>query len=172
MKYIIASDLHGIVSAYQNLKIISQKENADKIVLLGDIMSEKDNIAEINDILRQINAPIMTVIGNCDMEQKLKMFHVENKSYMFLEKINGRKIFYTHGHIYDLYDLPKILGKDDIFLFGHWHRGMITTKKGVIVGNAGSLALPRNSKASYLVLTDYDLTLKDASGTVLQQLKL
>ena len=76
MKYFIASDIHG--SLYYCKKVVEayKKENADKMVLLGDILYHgprndlpKDyNPKEVITILNELKNNILCVRGNCDTE--------------------------------------------------------------------------------------------------------
>jgi len=170
MKYLVAADLHGEIFAYQLLLERAEEENVDKIVLLGDLDNGR-NTAAINTILDQIKAPIFAVEGNCDSEERLKMFHVENKGTKMIDYVEKRCIFFTHGHIYGIHRMPAALRKGDIFLYGHWHEGVLGDKEGIIFGNTGSLARPRNgSKASYIILSETEMTLKDGqSGEIIKK---
>lgn len=172
MKYLIASDLHGDINSYQTLLEIVKREQPEKVVLLGDLMDYGSAIGAINAILDQIEVPIIAVRGNCDREEWLKMFHVENKGLKFVEYVGNRCIFYTHGHIYGMNPLPSILKSGDIFLYGHWHKGKLSTINGVTVGNAGSIARPRDSMASYIILKDNEIVLKEASGEIISKLDI
>lgn len=172
MKYLIASDLHGDIGSYQTLLEIVRDEQPDKVVLLGDLMDFGSSIATINSILDKIGVPIIAVTGNCDREEWLKMFHVENKGLKFVENVGKRCIFYTHGHIYGVHPLPSILKSGDIFLYGHWHKGKLSIINGITVGNAGSIARPRNSEASYIILKDNEIVLKEASGEIISKLDI
>lgn len=173
MKYLVASDLHGELFAYQLLLERAEEENADKIILLGDLDNGR-NIAAINTVLDQIKVPIFAVEGNCDSEEKLKLFHVENKGTNMIEYVDKRCIFFTHGHIYGIYNMPSALKTGDIFLYGHWHEGALGKENGVFFGNAGSLARPRNgSKASYIIINEAEMFLKDGnSGEIIKKQKL
>ena len=172
MKYLIASDIHGEISGYYCLKERCREEQPDKVILLGDIMGSRCNAKEINAIVDQINAPIVAVMGNCDREECIKMFHVENKGLKYEEYVESKLIFCTHGHIYGAYGLPKTLKRGDIFLYGHWHKGKIEEVNGIVVGNAGSLSHPRDSQASYIMLSDKEIILKNESGEIIKQLEL
>lgn len=172
MKYLIAADLHGDIGSYQILLERCQEEKPEKVVLLGDLMSHGGRIAAINTILDQIKVPIIAVAGNCDSEECLKMFHVENKGIKFVETVGNRRIFYTHGHIYGAHPLPKKLKRGDAFLYGHFHKGKLEEINGVTVGNTGSIARPRDSEASYIILNDNEMVLKNANGEIISKLNL
>ena len=68
----------------------------------------------------------------------------------------GEKLIYaTHGHIYNLKNLPP-LAKGDILLHGHTHVPAWTEfGQGNVYLNPGSLSIPKeNSPHSYMTLED------------------
>ena len=128
MKYLIASDIHG--SAYYCRKVLEQfeKEAADKIILLGDILyhgprndlPKEYNPKAVTEMLNSVKDKIFCVRGNCEAEvdQMVLDFPVLADYALLCEQ--GTMIFITHGHLYNLADLPKI-GPKDILLHGHTH---------------------------------------------------
>ena len=68
----------------------------------------------------------------------------------------GEKLIYaTHGHIYNLKNLPP-LARGDILLHGHTHVPAWTEfGQGHVYLNPGSLSIPKeNSPHSYMTLED------------------
>ena len=68
----------------------------------------------------------------------------------------GEKLIYaTHGHIYNLKNLPPLAG-GDILLHGHTHVPAWTEfGQGNVYLNPGSLSIPKeNSPHSYMTLED------------------
>ena len=98
MKYIIASDIHGSSYFAKKLKAIIDKENPDKIILLGDIyyhgprnsLPKKYNPMRVCEILNSYADKIICVKGNCDAEvdQMISNFNIQD-SYEF--DLNGNK---------------------------------------------------------------------------------
>ena len=87
-----------------------------------------------------------------------------------LTEINGKKIYFTHGHKYNIEVIPY----DDfeILIYGHIHQGFIEEKEGYLFANPGSISLPKGgTRNSYLVLDEDGLTLKDVEGEILQEYK-
>ena len=79
----------------------------------------------------------------------------------------GKRIFFTHGHKYDMKRPPN--KKIDIMIYGHVHTGWIKEQNEIIFANPGSVSLPKQeSERSYLVLTEKSLMLKSLEGRVLQ----
>ena len=143
MKLLIISDIHG--SSYYAKKIleIKKRENPDKIVLLGDLYYHGPR----------------NMISDFGLKDNLKL------------DINGLKVFFTHGHKYNIDNLPE--EKIDILIYGHFHTGFIKEKDGLIFANAGSISLPKNdTKNSYLILDEKELILKDLDGNIIDKKEL
>ncbi len=178
MKILVFSDIHGSAFYTQKMLEILRKENADKLVLLGDIYNHgprnnlpKDyNPLEVSNLLNSIKDKLIVVKGNCDsaVDTMISEFDfIENCIITSGEKL----VFFTHGHIYNKDNMPKT--KVDCICYGHFHTGFIEEQKGVIIANAGSISLPKNNTAhSYLSLCDGNLILKDESGKIIKQISL
>ena len=126
MKLMIASDIHG--SAYYCRQMLEafDRERADKLLLLGDILyhGPRNDLPreyapkEVIALLNERKDHILCVRGNCDTEvdQMVLSFPIL-ADYAYLV-IDGVTLFATHGHVYNLKHLPP-LGKNDILLHGH-----------------------------------------------------
>lgn len=178
MKLLIISDIHG--SSYYAKKIleIRERENSDKIILLGDLyyhgprnsLTKEYDPKIVAEILNSLKDEILAVKGNCDAEVDQMISDFELKDNLKLE-INGFKVFFTHGHKYNIDNLPE--EKIDILIYGHFHTGFIKEKNGIIFANAGSISLPKdNTKNSYLVLNEKELLLKDIDGNIIDKKEL
>ena len=178
MKIFIASDLHG--SAYYAQKLLERyhAENADKLVLLGDIYNHgprnqlpKDyNPMRVAEILNGAKQNLVVIKGNCDSE-------VDNmiSEFSFIEDllvIGGEKtVFLTHGHVYNKDKMPKT--NFDALIYGHFHTGFIEKIGETVVANAGSLSLPKNDTPnSYILLEDNTLTLKDLERKEIKKINI
>ena len=178
MKLLIISDIHG--SSYYAEKIleIDKRESPDKIVLLGDLYyhGPRNDLTKeylpmaVSDILNSLKDRILAVKGNCDAEvdQVISNFKLENNIIM---DVNGFRVFFTHGHKYNIDKLPK--KEIDMLIYGHLHTGFIKKKDGIIFANAGSISLPKNNtKNSYLILDEKQLVLKDVKGNIIDKIDL
>ncbi len=180
MKLMIASDIHGSARYCQLLLEAFQKEKAEKLILLGDILyhgprndlpdtyAPKTVIEQLNEIKEQL----LCVRGNCDTEvdQMVLDFPIlADYAWLFA---NERLVFATHGHKYGEEHLPP-LTKGSILLQGHTHVPRCAQKEGVLCVNPGSVSIPKaNSPHSYLLLTDNALVWKELDGTVFKEVKL
>ena len=116
MKWMIASDLHG--SAYYGKKMVEafEREGAGRLLLLGDLLyhGPRNDLPrdyapkEVIPMLNSLKNRLCCVRGNCDAEvdQMVLDFPVL-ADYCVLPA--GEKLIYaTHGHIYNLKNLPPL----------------------------------------------------------------
>lgn len=176
-KILIASDIHG--SAYYCGKLIEayKKEQAEKMLLLGDILyhgprndlPKEYNPKEVFRMLNEIQEDILCVRGNCDTEvdQMVLEFPIMAE-YCILYQEN-QMIFATHGHYYNQDALPK-LHQGDILLHGHTHVPICKKHEDYIYMNPGSVSIPKEgSWHGYMTWEDSIFQWKDLSG--LEKLK-
>ena len=172
MKIMIASDIHG--SAYYCKKMLDayRKENADKFLLLGDLLyhgprndlPKEYNPKEVSAMLNDLSDEILCVRGNCDAEVDQLMLNFPILAEYCILYLNGRMIFATHGHHFNEETLPK-LKKGDILLNGHFHVPSCTDHGDYIYMNPGSVSIPKeNSPHGYILLADEMIEWKDFDG--------
>ena len=174
MKLLIASDIHG--SAYFCRKLLEayEKEGAEKLILLGDILyhgPRNDLPREYapKEVIAMLNArreELISVRGNCDTEvdQMVLEFPIL-ADYGFLYE-RGRMIFLTHGHIFHEGHLP-MLKKGDILLHGHTHVPVCREHEQYVYMNPGSVSIPKNGSAHGYMVYDNGFFWKDLDGNVL-----
>lgn len=177
MKFIIMSDIHGSSYYMKEMKKKIDKENPDKIIILGDLyyhgprnpLGKEYNPMEVANILNSMKDKILAVRGNCDAEVDQMISEFEIKENIILD-IEGKKFFFTHGHRINIDHLPE--EKIDVLIYGHFHTGFITEKGNIIIANPGSISLPKqNTKNSYILIENGSLVLKDLSGNVIKERK-
>lgn len=180
MRLMIASDIHGSVFYLDQLLARYEKEQPDKLLLLGDILyhgprndlpagyAPKDVIRELN----YMKAELMCVRGNCDTEvdQMVLEFPILADYCLIYEQ--GHLIFATHGHHYNT-ENPPMLKKGDILLHGHTHIPTAEIFEDRYYLNPGSVSIPKNgSPHSYMMLEDGVFTWKDLDGTEFRHFQL
>ena len=169
-KIIIASDIHG--SAYWCEQLLSafDNENADKLLLLGDILyhgprNERPEGYSPKKVLAMLNAikeKITCVRGNCDSEVDQMVLEFPIMADYALLEVDGHTLFATHGHLFNKEQLP-LLKSEDILLNGHFHVPECTKlENGAFYINCGSVSLPKNDTPhSYILLENGVLYFKD-----------
>lgn len=129
MKLLVVSDTHG--DTFSLKKAIMSKPDAEVIIHCGDGNSE---FVALNHQFPEKH--FIGVKGNCDLFSS-----AENIETITLE---GKKIFVTHGHIYNakygLYNLVCAAreAKADLLLFGHTHNALADYDDGLYIVNPGS----------------------------------
>ncbi len=173
MKLMFASDIHG--SAYYCKKVIEtfNKEQADKLVLLGDLLyhgprnplPREYDPQKVLAMLNEIKDKILAVRGNCDSEvdqMVLQFPMMQDSLVMYLEK---RQVFITHGHLFSM-DNPPLLSKGDVLINGHFHIGEIKETEDFIYLNPGSVSLPKSDFRGYIIYRDGVFSLKTFDNEV------
>jgi len=153
MKVIIASDIHGNLKYVHKLDELIQKENPDKLILLGDVyyhgprnnLPDEYNPMEVSNILNKYSNKIIAVRGNCDAEvdNMISEFDV-SKDYEEIV-LDGNKFYITHGHLFD--KLENIINDNYVF-YGHTHVYDLLNKKI----NPGSVGIPKVNKEHTVIL--------------------
>ncbi len=170
MKYVIASDIHGSALWCEKLLAAFEKENADKLILLGDLLYHgprndfPDEYApkKVFAMLNAAKQKLLCVRGNCDSEVDQMVLEFPIMADYALLSYDGGKLFATHGHLYNT-QTPPLLQAGDILLNGHFHTPCRQAmENGAIYANCGSVALPKDGTPhSYLVFENGKLTWKD-----------
>lgn len=177
MKLLIASDIHG--SAYYCRKLLEayERERAQRMVLLGDVLyhgPRNDLPREYapKEVIRMLNErsnEIYAVRGNCEAEvdQMVLDFPVL-ADYMLL--FEGDKVIYaTHGHVWNEDHLPP-MKPGDVLLHGHTHVLRAERKDGILILNPGSVAIPKEGNPpTYAVLENGVFLIKDFEGNVVRE---
>ena len=160
MKLLIASDIHGSEYYCRLLLQRFEEKQADKLILLGDILYHgprndlpKDyNPKAIIELLNKLSDRILCVRGNCDsdVDQMVLDFPIMAEyAIMYLE---NRLIYMTHGHKLEENRL-SLLKADDVLLHGHTHIPACDRSKSYLYLNPSSVSIPKeNSPHSYMIL--------------------
>lgn len=149
MNILVVSDSHGNTELLKDI-ISRNRAWCDLVIHLGD------NMLDINEVIRDFsNIAHLGVLGNCDFASMYS--NAKTEGSFTAEK---RRIFYTHGHKYnvnhglDLLAFTAKFNKADIALYGHTHVAFCEEINGVLVVNPGSISSPRDgSGGTYAKIT-------------------
>ena len=170
MKILIASDIHGSAFWCERLLEAFEAENADKLLLLGDLLyhgprndfpqdyAPKKVFAMLNAIKDKITA----VRGNCDSEVDQMVLEFPMLADYALVSDGAYTLFATHGHLFSENN-PPLLKKGDALLNGHFHAPKCAEmENGALYINCGSVSLPKDGTPhSYIVYEDGEFIWKD-----------
>ena len=146
----IASDIHGSAACCELLLNNYEKENADRLLLLGDLLyhgprndlPEKYGPKSVIEQLNGLKEEILCVRGNCDAEVDAVVLNFPIQAdYAYICE-DYATVFATHGHIFGPQN-PPALRAGEILLCGHTHVSALEEKAGFIYMNPGSVSLPK-----------------------------
>ena len=169
MKLLIASDIHGSAYYCRMLLEAFEKENADKMLLLGDILYHgprndlpKDYAPkEVIAMLNPLKDKILCVRGNCDTEVDQMVLDFPVLADYAVISADDTVIYATHGHKYNEENLPP-LAKGDFLLCGHTHIPKINKHENYTYLNSGSVSIPKeNSAHSYMIFENGNFVWKN-----------
>lgn len=182
MKWMIASDLHGSAEYCRQMLAAFEREGADRLLLLGDLLyhGPRNDLPcgyapkEVIPLLNGVKETLCCVRGNCDAEVDQMVLEFPVLADYCILPVGERLVYATHGHIYNTGHLPP-LAPGDVLLHGHTHvPAWQEFGAGNLYLNPGSLSIPKeNSPRSYMTLEDGTFQWKQLeNGSVYHELTL
>lgn len=130
MRIVIMSDSHGAVRTLLDI-IERHRDNTDLFIFLGDVDNDFDEV-----LMAYPDIKYKRVAGNNDRYSS----HMTSD----LINLNGKKIFFTHGHIFhvkhgneEIIEYCRKIGAD-ICLYGHTHKQFTNYDNGLYIMNPGT----------------------------------
>lgn len=160
MKLMIASDIHGSASCCRKMLEAFNREKAERLLLLGDLLyhGPRNDLPEDYDpkaviaMLNGLRDKPLCVRGNCDTEVDQMVLAFPVMADYALIEADGRSIFATHGHLFNPMRLPP-LKPGDILLCGHTHVPARENHDDYRYFNPGSVSIPKEgSRRSYMMM--------------------
>ena len=144
MRVIVMSDSHG--DFFRVRRIFEENPGAGCFIHLGDGAKDFEEAGWLFP-----GSPRLSVQGNCDLGRE--------EPLTGLIELEGRRIFYTHGHLFHAkYGLDELerAGRErkaDVVLYGHTHRADAQYRDGLWILNPGSVRDSQYTPAGYLPWT-------------------
>ncbi len=180
MKWLIASDIHGSALYAERLMAAFEREDAQRMLLLGDLLyhGPRNALPEGYDpprviaLLNERKDRLLCVRGNCEAEVDQMVLRFPVLADYALLPLENRLIFITHGHLYNEEHLPP-LQKGDILLHGHTHVPACREHEDFVYLNPGSVSIPKeNSPHSYMTLENGLFTWKTLEGEAYREYRV
>ncbi len=174
MKWMVASDIHGSAKYCRELLDAYEREEADRLLLLGDLLyhGPRNDLPEEyapKVVITMLNAKkknILCVRGNCDAEVDQMVLEFPILADYCMLDLGTKLVYATHGHLTSAEQLPP-LREGDLFLQGHTHVPMNEVKNGIRCMNPGSVSLPKqDSWHGYMILETNRVVWKELDGTI------
>ena len=181
MKWMIASDLHGSAVYCRRMIEAFEREGADRLLLLGDLLyhGPRNDLPEgyapkeVMPLLNGMKPKLLCVRGNCDAEVDQMVLDFPILADYAVLPVGQRLVYATHGHVHNLKNLPP-LAPGDILLHGHTHIPAWTEfGEENLYLTPGSLSIPKDGSAhSYMTLEGETFCWKTLGGETYHELSL
>lgn len=163
MKLMIASDLHG--SAYYTRLLLTamDREQPDRLLLLGDLLyhGPRNDLPreyapkQVIEMLNARKSQLLCVRGNCEAEVDQMVLEFPVLSEFGVVFADGLTLYMLHGH--KNLDLPVMPG--DILLCGHTHVPAVRKDGEHYYVNPGSVSIPKEGSChGYMMLENRHLS--------------
>ncbi len=180
MKWMVASDIHGSAKYCRELLGAYEREKADRLLLLGDLLyhDPRNDLPEEyapKVVITMLNAKkknILCVRGNCDAEVDQMVLEFPILADYCMLDLGTKLVYATHGHLTSAEQLPP-LREGDLFLQGHTHVPMNEVKNGIRCMNPGSVSLPKqDSWRGYMILETNRAVWEVLDGTIREMVEI
>ena len=163
MKWMIASDLHGSAFYCRQMLDAFEREGADRLLLLGDLLyhGPRNDLPrdyapkEVIPLLNGAKAKLFCVRGNCEAEVDQMVLEFPVLADYCILPVGQKLVYATHGHSYNTKNPPPLM-PGDILLHGHTHVRRNEYRNGVYLMNPGSAAQPRDGMPPSYAYIDYE----------------
>jgi hypothetical protein len=150
MNLVFLSDIHGRLPSLIQALEAARREEADLVVLPGDLLYhgprnglfEGYDAAACAPLLNAWADKIVAVRGNCDSEVDQMLLTFPMMADYAQLVIDGQRFFLTHGHRFFGDQLPP-LPAGTIVVSGHTHLPGQRAEGGLTFFNPGSVSLPK-----------------------------
>lgn len=178
MKLFVISDIHGSLKDLKNALAAYERENCDTLLILGDELyhgprnplPDSYDPRSVSELLNNLKKKIIAVRGNCDSEVDQMMLEypiMSDYSILFWEQ---KRIFMSHGHIYNKDTLPPLC-EGDILIYGHTHIPVAEKHENIFMLNPGSITFPKeNFPKSYGIFENNSFKVKTFDGKTIKEI--
>ncbi len=177
MKWMIASDIHGSEYYCRQMLEAFDREGADKLLLLGDILyhGPRNDLPKdyhpkaVIEMLNVRKKQLLCVRGNCDTEVDQMVLEFPIMAEYCILCVDNKAIYATHGHHFGE-ENPSLLNKGDILLCGHTHVPKCVEHENFLYMNPGSVSIPKEgSHHGYMIIENGEFLWKDMDGQIMMR---
>jgi len=167
MKLLIASDIHGSAYWCRKLMDLAEKEQPDKLILLGDLLyhGPRNDLPrdyapkQVIPMLSEWKEKIIAVRGNCEAEVDQMVLPFPCMADFSQLLADGKTLYLTHGHHHSPDNLPP-LPEGSLFLSGHTHVKLDEIRNGIRCLNPGSVSIPKDGSHSCMIYENSEFSFR------------
>ncbi len=180
MKLMFASDIHGSAHFCRLTLDTYKKENAEKLILLGDLLYHgprndlpfEYNPKEVIKLLNNFKNELLCVRGNCEAEVDQMVLEFPVMAEYMIIYLDGKMAFITHGHIHN-HKTPPPINDGDLLIHGHTHIPAAEKIDNYIYLNPGSVSIPKGGyKNSYMIYENNKFTIKTFESEIIKEISI
>jgi len=161
MKYLFITDVHGDGDAIEKVLSYKEKDNWNKIIILGDLLyhgprnpiKRSYDPLKVVELLKPLKEDIIWIKGNCDAEVDETVMEM-NAFVSISLKLNGIDCLLTHGHHTSRHNPDESLKKGSVVFYGHYHVNDYVILNDVKYINLSSISLPKDNHKTFAILED------------------
>ena len=159
MKWLIASDIHGSEFYCKEVLKAFETEQADRLLLLGDILYHgprndlpKDYAPKkVITLLNERKESILCVRGNCDAEVDQMVLEFPIMADYAVLDLGNRLLYATHGHVYGEFNPPPLKKGDILLVIGCSYHTSIACDLRDVAKRCGAHVIEIQSDAAHNV---------------------
>ena len=169
MKLMIASDIHG--SYFYCMKMLDafEKEQADRLLLLGDILyhGPRNELPvdyapkKVIEALNAVKDKLLCVRGNCDTEVDQMVLEFPILADYAIIQCGSKTVYATHGHKFNE-TCPPPMPENSVLLCGHTHVPKYEDCGKFIYINPGSVSIPKEGSSHGYIIYENDKFIRKA----------
>lgn len=173
----IASDIHGSFYYCEKMLEAFREENADRLLILGDILyhGPRNDLPrdyapkKVIPALNEIKDRLLCVRGNCDTEVDQMVLDFPILADYCILQCGEKTVYATHGHKFGE-TTPPPLATGSVLLCGHTHVPKCTEYENYIYMNPGSVSIPKeDSHHGYMIYENNTFLWKDFDQNIIKE---
>lgn len=180
MKFLLFSDIHGIKDNLDKIKVLYEKNDFDKIIILGDLYytgaiydhSDKDvDPVYVRRFLNSFGNKLICLKGNYESDIDIENSEFPIISDLLLIYVDGLNLYLTHGNKYN-YENSDIIPEGGILIYGHEHEPYIKQNNGKTFISIGSISIQIKGRPTYSIYENRTFKIFDINDNIIHSVEV
>ncbi len=180
MKFLLFSDIHGIIDNLDKIKVLDEKNDFDKVIVLGDLYytgsvyehRDKDvNPVYVRNFLNSFGDKLICLKGNYESATDIENSEFPIISDLSLIYVDGLNLYLTHGNNYN-YRNSDVIPEGGILIYGHEHVPYIKQNNGKTFISIGSISIQIKGKPTYSIYENRTFKIFDIDDNIIYSVEM